>query len=438
MKKTLSLAFVLALLFAVASCSKSTDASELLSTVPSNAQLVVVGNVEKVVKDIDATKDGNSLQLSEQIRSLVHTPDGSDPFELLQKGGVKLSSVVMFMDEAQNGYVTGFIGDEEAFRSYVEKQSGEKFQKDGSMDVCGKVIIVDDRFWVMSGADASKVADFMKLSDDKSVASMEIADKLVSEENDLSGYASLSAMGAGAAQLGMAQGLMGASSMDAMAFQVRFEKGKLEMNGQFLDSKFQSIDDKGEGFHRIDLSTVKMLEGNAEYVVAVGIDKKVAAALSTALPMASSLQGIDALDGTMAMALNPTQMMGSGMPEMMMVARLSSAENAAKLGESVKGLLSTGVKVTIKGRSLLVRTSENMNGKLSVGNHLNDLEGAYIGVIAAPSALQKVLPGSNIPFDGASFVIKPVDAKLCFQLKVYTGSDANALMTLIKIAEALS
>lgn len=435
MKKTLTLALMLALLLGLGSCDKGGDAGELLSSVPGSAQGVMVVNLSKIVKDIDARADGNSLQLSNQLKSLADSDSPGNPLELLQKGGIRLSYMVMFAEQ-NSIFLTGFIGDEEAFRNYFETNMEEKFSAQGSMEVCKNVVIDGNRFWICDSKSLTeRIPRYMKLNEKSSMASRPVADMLINDDKDITGVVSMATLASLNANPGMALYQQMLGQVDYTYFEIQFDKGKLELDARFLDSKYKPVKDTGEGFEKISMSTVKMLEGDMEYLMAVGLRKSLMRQIAVQLPV--SIPGIEGIDGTLAVGVSPSRMQGSGMPAAMMAVKTASPQDGTALGEYIKKNLSTAAKVSMKGQTLLVRTAE-LSGDLNAGPHLKDIEGSYLGIVMSPDALAAALPGNNIPFEGASLSVKPDDSSFKLEIKIYTGSSSNSLITLLKVLEAAS
>ena len=98
--------------------------------------------------------------------------------------------------------------------------------------------------------------------------------------------------------------------------------------------------------------------------------------------------------------------------------------------------MGTGIGVSMKGSTLLLRTRD-FDGKLTAGECLADLNGAYFGYAIAPSLLKKTLPNNTIPFKGASFTLSPDNGSFKMEMKVLTGSDKNSLATIISLLAAM-
>lgn len=430
MKRNLILGIALTMLLGLVSCSKNDDAHDLLSTVPGSAQVVTVVNINKLIHDIDAKADGNELQLNDQLKKLTAT-SGTNPLDLLTKGCIRLTNVVVFVEQ-NKPYVTGFVGDEKAFKDMFEKEFGDSFTYQGKMQVCRNVAIYQDRFWIVSEVEnIDNISHYMTISEKSSMASRGIADKLMKSDEDITGVASMASLTSLAGNMYMSLSEMMTGQAEFLYFEVQFDKGKIELEALMLDSKYKPLKEGDSGLQKINMGTIDMLEGDMDYLMAIGLNKKIMQTVAKQMPV--TVPGIEGVEGTVAIA-GSQQMQGSGLPTAMAVIKTENAQVATQLGDFVKEQLRTNVKVSVKGKTLLLRTAE-LSGKINVGPHLSDLKGAYFGVVVSPNALKNIMPGKNIPFDGASLIIKPDDGTFKIQFSAYTGSNANALATLLEIAE---
>lgn len=446
MKKLLTLATVVALLLGLASCS-SGDTRELLGNVPEKAQGLMVINLDKLVKDAGLQSDGDKVELSRQLRQLTADSD-DNPLDLLTSGAIRHSSVVYFAVDNQY-YLTGFIADEKAFIKYWEDSMEEQFDKESGMQVISKrgvyVSIIDGRFWLTTEEGLSNVKKFMGLDSDRSMAGTDLADELSSAEQDLTGCVNIAdllelaqATGSRSEAANIQQLAAVLDKAEYATFNIRFEKGQILAEAFMYDKKFQRIADDGSFFTKINMGTLDCMKGSFDMVVAVGISSKLANQLASLAGLAAgaNVPGISAIDGTVAIGLNPTETLGSGMPACMATVKMKNAQDAQQLGSFLKEGAGTGIGVSLKGSTLLLRTRD-FNGKLSAGECLADLNGAYFGYVVAPSMLRKALPNNTIPFKGASFTLRPDNGSFKMEAKVLTGSDKNSLATIISLLAAM-
>lgn len=431
MKKTLSLLFVLALLLGLGSCNKSEDTSQILSTVPGSAKLVTVINIEKLINAVDAESSDNELKLNAEFKRMLKREEAD--MKLLTKGGVKLTSAVIFM-AGSDAYLTGFIGNENVFRSYVEEKESESFEKDGKVETCGKVAIADDRFWISLNGDidASEIEKFITLNEKSSMVSRAVTEQLVNKDEYITGVASTSLIANMGNMEAMAlyQQLIG--EVDFVSFTIKFNKGEAEADFYMLDSKYKPVAMGDQPLKKIDMSTVNMLEGDMQMLYALGIEGSVLKKILKQLGQ-DMIPGLDGLNGTVALGINSMDIQGSGLPAAMLAAKMTSGEKASQLGEYIKSLLHTGAKVSVKGSTLLVRTSRE-EGKLNAGRHLGDIEGSLMGVVIAPAAVKNYVGSADVPFDGATMAIIPDGDSFKLKIKAYTGNSENALYTLLKLS----
>ena len=379
------------------------------------------------------------------ITQLVETP-GSEMHDIWVAGGKML---LVSLGSAACAIVTGFIADEKAFVRFFEDAWEDSFGTESGMQVLSKgnnaIAIVDDRFWLTTPAGLDNVRKYMDLDTDRSFAGTGLADELSSADRDIAGCVNISDM----LELAQATGSRSeAASIRQLAavldkaeyatFNCRFEKGQILAEAFVYDKKFERIADDGSYFTKINKGTLDCMKGSFDMVMAVGISSKLAGQLGALASMATgaSVPGIDAIDGTVAFACNPTETLGSGMPAAMAAVKMKNAQDAQQLGSFLKEGMGTGIGVSMKGSTLLLRTRD-FDGKLTAGECLADLNGAYFGYAIAPSLLKKTLPNNTIPFKGASFTLSPDNGSFKMEMKVLTGSDKNSLATIISLLAAM-
>ena len=447
MKKLLTLATMVALLLGLASCSSGGDARELLGNVPEKAQAVVVLNIDKMISDADLQTDGDKVELSRQLKQLTADAD-VNPLDLLSKGAIRHTAAVFFAVDNEP-FLTGFIADEKAFVRFFEDAWEDSFGTESGMQVLSKgnnaIAIVDDRFWLTTPAGLDNVRKYMDLDTDRSFAGTGLADELSSADRDIAGCVNISdmlelaqAMGSRSDAASIRQLAAVLDKAEYATFNCRFEKGQILAEAFVYDKKFERIADDGSYFTKINTGTLDCMKGSFDMVMAVGISSKLAGQLGALASMATgaSVPGIDAIDGTVAFACNPTETLGSGMPAAMAAVKMKNAQDAQQLGSFLKEGMGTGIGVSMKGSTLLLRTRD-FDGKLTAGECLADLNGAYFGYAIAPSLLKKTLPNNTIPFKGASFTLSPDNGSFKMEMKVLTGSDKNSLATIISLLAAM-
>lgn len=446
MKRYLSLLMAALVLLTVGACSSDSDSKALLENVPGSAQGVFVINLRSMLEKSGSSINGDKVELSSTLQKIIDAENGGNGAELLTSGAVRPTSMVVFLQDDVT-FLTGFIGDEAKFRSLCEKMYDGSFSRQDGLEVCGEAVITDGRFWLVSRKSAiADVAEYMKLKESSSFASREVADMLCSGDNDISLLFSLKE-----ANRAMRIRAVDASQLAALAAMadeatyvmatVRFEKGRIEADMETLNSHYERSKFDTKDYPVIDMKTVERLEGNFEYLLAISVKGSMLEKMSSAMmeqgDFSMVFNAIRNLDGTVALGVNPRNMQGSGLPQAMLVAQANSGDAAKDLGETIKTLGSTAVKVSVNGKTLLVRTSV-MEGRLNVGGHLDDIKGSYMGAVMSGNALNTLLPGTTIPFDGATLALRPDDGSLKLELRVYSSSDANTLATMMRVLAAMT
>lgn len=434
---------MVALLLGLASCSGGGDARELLGNVPVKSQAVVVLNIDKLIKDAGMQADGDKVELSRQLRQLTDN-EQVNPLDLLTKGAIRHTAAVFFAVD-NNPYMTGFVADEDAFKKFFEDAFEDNFGKESGMDVISKngsvVAVTEGRFWLTTEEGLSNIRKFMDLQPDDSVDGLPVADQLSSTEQDITAFTSISELMELAQQSGASGAQQFAAMLDKAEYATvncRFEEGKIVAEAFMYDKNFERVADDGSYFTKINKGTLDCMKGDFEMVAAVGISSKLATQLGA---LASTMTGedipsVNEIDGTIAVAMNPMTTLGSGMPPMMAAIKMKDSEAADALGAYLKMGMGSAMGVSQKGSTLLLRT-QDFSGNFAAGQCLADLDGAYFGVVLAPSMLRAAYPDNTIPFKGASFTLRPDDKSIKMELKVLTGSDKNSLATIINLLAAM-
>ena len=131
---------------------KNADAEDLLSVVPSSATMVGVIDVRHIAEKAGCKIDGMEITPGEEMKKAIASisdPKTRNAVSMVFAGesGIEPQSIVFFTD-SYNTYLMAMVADTGKFRQYVEKQSGEKFQKQGDVETCGSVALCGSRAWV--------------------------------------------------------------------------------------------------------------------------------------------------------------------------------------------------------------------------------------------------------------------------------------------------
>lgn len=447
MKKLLTLSTMVAIIFGLASCSMSDDATELLDSVPEKASAVAVINIDKLINDAGMQADGDKVELSRQLRQLTKDLE-INPLDLLSTGAIRHTSAAIFIHD-EITYMTGFVADEEAFVKFFEDIYDEKFATESGMNVISSngnqlVAIVDGRFWFTTEDGLSNIKKYMNLDIDRSLSSTPVAEELISEEQDITAMLSMSYLMEQAQTHSSSSDIQQLSALfdmaDYLTLNCRFEEGKIMADAYMYDKKFERLQytESSSYFTTINKGTLDCMRGEFEMVVAVGINSKLATYIGTLVSTIAGIEipSINDIDGTIAIAANPSTTLNNDMPPIMAAIKTKNSQAADALGSFIKQMVGSDMGVSQKGSTLLLRT-DDFSDSFSVGECQSDLDGAYAGIVVSPSMLRAAFPSNTIPFKGASLTLRPDEESFKLELKILTGSDKNSLATIISLLAAI-
>lgn len=419
-----------ALLLGLSSCSGTKDAESLLATAPADADMATLLNLREIIDDTGVSAKGQKLVVPDQYATLAAQGRGS-VLELLQQGGVKLSYVLAFSSKGIT-YVTGFVADEQAFRAYVEKATGQKFAAQGKVEVCGPVVIAGDRFWYSQPGRDVEVSAFMALDAKKALADSEIGKLMLKKIDDRPFYgfastANLAQFGANPQTALMLGQMFG--DVQYVTFAGDIDDDGLEVDGQLLDSRLKPVKDTGF-FARADEKVLASLFGKGDMLVLAGINPKKMSALA-ALVSPKNTQIVDAFAGTFAVAVSTDEMTPHGIPAMSVAATIRPKADTKPLMEVVHSLAVYDADGAILDNMLIINTKPAPEAS-GASLHLDELKGAYLGVSLSPKAMAKYCQGTTDGWNGAYFKVEPDDGSYELKIQAYTSSREQTLLLLLK------
>ena len=198
--KRINLALALVgVLLMMAACSKdkSADVADLLKTVPSDASLVMVMDLESILEEMDCSVSGGVIKPGKDvIRAFEPLTDKSQlkNLEKFNDAGIDWTVAAIFV-EGYNSYLTGFLNDSGKFKDFVEERFGEKWAT-GEINTCGNVAMEGERFWVCLNSRNTIVANdirhFNTLSEKQSILSNKNVTKLQDLKTEMAGWGDIS------------------------------------------------------------------------------------------------------------------------------------------------------------------------------------------------------------------------------------------------------
>ena len=148
----LPMAVVAMFMMVMSACSDSSnsDVEALLKTVPQETSAVVVIDMGRVLDKVGIEAKDGELVLPAKLKEAMGE-DAAAKFEKMK--GVKTDALVVFMHR-KTAVVTGYVSDQEAFRSYVKDEmygdGGEWNAAEDNLDVYRNMAVRGDQFWFLS------------------------------------------------------------------------------------------------------------------------------------------------------------------------------------------------------------------------------------------------------------------------------------------------
>lgn len=240
---------VITVMFSGCSKDKSGDVRELLRTVPYDASMVGVIDIEGTLDDMGFKVKNGEVKDSEELPGIFKSIDNQNlqfTVELLKSGSIDLSCCVVF-GSGYELFLTGFVSDTDKFKETVGKKFGESFVKDGDISTCGNTACTSNQFWVaLTSRNTIAVKDikyFTQLSEKQSFISRKGVDYLVDSDDCMRGWgdikACLNAMGLDFTTKASIQMGLEALFSDAVEFkwEMDIDKDEQDLVFTFLNSK---------------------------------------------------------------------------------------------------------------------------------------------------------------------------------------------------------
>lgn len=378
---------LIASLLILAGCSKdkSADVADLLKTIPSDASMVMVMDLESMIEEMDCSVSGGVIKPGKDVAKALESSDNADMkknLEKLNNAGIDWTVAAVFA-EGYNCYLAGFLNDSGKFKSYVEERFGEKWES-GEVNTCGNVAMEGERFWVCLNSRNTIVANdirhFNTLSENQSILSNKNVAKLKDLDSEAAGWGDISGV------LNMAGLDFSKRAAVKLALETMFEDAvelawEIDLDNDELKAEIEVINNKGGiakfnfPVEKVDGNVVKNLNTSAPGFGAIAVSKKMIEQIKAETSKESfSLIGafvnmmLGCVDGTAAFTIaNPGGMKGI------------ISTNGHSTTDLVDALKQFGMNVDKEGDALLVTQGE-VSGPLSSADAAEMLKGSVMGV----------------------------------------------------------
>lgn len=400
-----SLMAIALLLLASCKSDKSADAADLLATIPSDASLVAVVNLNSLL-----SKAGPEIMMMKDTSELKPLFDGDY--------GISLSVAALF----RVGYYTYFTGvadDPGKLKSAVEKNYGLSFTSADGIDVAGYIAVADNRFWwnlEKQDIDPKEIKHFLTLDEKQSFATNDYAASLTRVEKEIEGWGSISGLintsGADFRQKAAIQVALQTIFEDpqSITFSVACDKNKTLAEANILNSK-NALAKYQFATSEIDQNVIKAIGGTTDAVMALSIPAKMIEQLKKdAGSRQPSMLGVyltalDGLDGTTAVGFNADGSAFKGIVS-------TSGRN---IGTLTSFLDTYGINVRIDGKQILIAKGD-LKGDIPVDRLAGCFKDAVGGVaVSNNTAVTGTVPKT---FETAALTMHTKGNSLLFRITV--------------------
>lgn len=441
---------------ACSSPSAPEDARKLLATVPSDAGVVCVADVESLIDDSGLSeKKVASLSKEGQQNGLLLRAV-ADPVS-----GVRATAAVYFA--SGGSLLTTFLLDDSGkFRIWLEQtmsddepeQGASFWEKSGEAYLhAGRrcsFTVLDNQVWMCEGAvpvDEAAVVAFSKLSESRSVIGQDYGKKLAECDDMLGFHAPLAGL-MDVAGLSFADRTQ-IRMVSSMLFEdVSAIEGSADIDGRTLKLECSVLNGKGKKARcnlklgKIDVQKVAALGGDAETIFAVSLPH---ALMQQLIKSSKTLGGsypaayeavMECLDGTAAVAVGLADSTDKALRSQLdtpFTASISTRGNQAPL---MQLFYDAGLKPSTEAGQVIVKNGNYGKGALNVANTAEEMKGATLAIASQGSVPVRMLPGMSVPSGKRLLMLVAEEKSLELRMELTPDGDSKYFMVNMLGADA--
>jgi len=353
----------------LASCSSHDDAETLLATVPEDATVVSVFNLENIMRNLDIKQKEGALEFPEYLAG--NMPDEAKKI-LATDCGVRYTFGVMYMQGA-NVCITFMLDDAEAFGKAVEKtlKGGQQIMQNSGEDLKytenGSVFWSDRQAWFTDAYSVRDFKDMVAPAEKVSVLNgVPEFSSMVPLDRDIAFYVNNEEMMSYVGRDLYAEQAMAASLMQGfLSKDMTYTGGWAELSKDKIVAELQVYNRKGQpsqGALHLDKIDTRLLQRHltdSEIIVAISLPQSVVRQILDNLPSALGNLGparqlLEGIDGTLAIGCNTK---GSKLESFIITT--TGADAAAAIKEAAGNGPDMG-KLSIEDRYLVAIVGDNL------------------------------------------------------------------------------
>jgi hypothetical protein len=314
MKKIISYLTVMVMVLCMASCSNTANKARLLESVPKDASIVAVFNIQELSKKLNNTIDKNGVSYSATFQKCVDQMSRSEKkcFNSLYGDGAIDPSWIIVYEYDNNVYVSGIVKDEKKFKSAIEDALEDSFATEEGIQVCAN-LAMDDGIFVMSSKnrDSENPIALLKLDSKMSIADTDLGKRIKDKDDDIYAVTTIANIPnideLAYFKMGLSTAFKGAEYIEMTT---DFEDGEAELKAEILDSKFEEAKVNSMfKLNKLNFDVINKLPSGAMMTFAIDIPSSL---IKNIMPMVASMGGslngipsnildlLNNIDGTLA------------------------------------------------------------------------------------------------------------------------------------------
>ena len=442
----------MAIMLVLASCSKD-DKTKILQTIPSDASVVTLVNLEKLNEDLgNSQKSDGKVELGKQFATALDNmgPQGTQLKKMLEDNemGLRYSVAASFNDDG-NMIMTFYVDDQDLFIKGMEKEDGSKYEKAKSgiwFNQAHNTAILNNQVWFTSGSEqlnTLKIAKYAKLKKDKSFLSVDYSSKMIDSDADVCFFGNLNAifddLGSEAMTYKMASSLLFDNAAYLAGF-ISFEKGKAVGSLQVLDKNYNPSP-LAVASQEIDMQKLNSFPGKGNFFFALNINPQMVSQLLSqygsilAVSLHVDTDKLDALkkiDGTIVASFDISTVT-TGRPNFGVM--ISFADPlAAQTASSIAGeIVGSSAQVQVINNMLYISAGVPEGSPISAV--ASKFKGTYGGIVYDGSSISSPELSSTVGFmPEMSFLLKKEDKGVRIDAEIKSKPDQNFLISFLEMS----
>lgn len=384
--KQILLCVAVVLTAAMASCSGSD--TDVLSTIPADAEMVVRINLDKVLASAGFTKDGAKYVPGEGVNRLLAEATGADRArfdDFISALPALDAENAYFFTLKNDAYLTCPLRHRAAIVEALTENSGKPEEKDGLMYFNDGIIVSDNQIWMSMPLNDDKLTEILADAKKASARGNDVIVKAMTEnEAALSVVINYKAL-SGLNPLFAASSMLMSDYLDSfLTYHISLEGNALNFTGSMIRTDGSAIS-MSEIASEIDDKFLKFVPSTAIAALAFGKpDEEALQHMLNGMPayVSNIIEPyVKAIDGTVAAAVTPPADMHQLLNPTAWTFTLMAQYDESGAGELLRmaaGLGQQGLNVTTMDDQIMINVPGGIDGYSPANFYVGYLDGTLV------------------------------------------------------------